>query len=241
MASLGTVKYPNSMSLFYHSTRGGAEALDLRGVTLAGLAPDGGLYVPQTWPAFSIDDQSAFKGASYVDVAQKILQPFVASLPLREDLHAMLQKAYAVFDNPAVTPLTQLDNRHWILELFHGPTLAFKDIALQLLGHFFEYFMTLDPARVRGTESGALLGFGGQRLTVIGATSGDTGSAAIAALAGRKNIDIFILYPENGPSDIQRKQMTCVEASNVHAIALEGSFDDCQAIVKALFSDPVFG
>ena len=125
------------------------------------------------------------------------------------------------FPHAAVAPLEQLDERHWVLELFHGPTLAFKDFALQLLGHMFEYFLAQNN----------------ERMTVIGATSGDTGSAAMAALANRKNIDVFILYPAKGPSDIQRKQMTCMEAPNVHALAIKGSFDDCQAIVKALFAD----
>ena len=149
------------------------------------------------------------------------LHPFVEPHIPAVDLHALIEKTYAVFDEQAVTPLRQMDERQWIMELFHGPTLAFKDVALQLLGHVFEYFLTQKL----------------QRMTVIGATSGDTGSAAIAALAGRKNIDVFILYPSKGPSDIQRKQMTCVGAPNVHALAIEGTFDDCQAIVKTLFAD----
>lgn len=209
------------MSISYISTRGQAPALDFRAATLAGLAPDGGLYVPQTWPQFSSAEIAAFKNKSYAEVAYAVLRPFVMPDVPDDALKNLLIKTYSVFVDPAVTPLRQLDERHWILELFHGPTLAFKDIALQLLGHVFEYFL----AQSR------------QRMTVIGATSGDTGSAAIAALANRKNIDVFILYPHKGPSDIQRRQMTCVEAPNVHALAIEGTFDDCQAIVKALFAD----
>jgi len=206
------------MSISFISTRGQAPALDFRGATLAGLAPDGGLYVPQTWPQF---DVKALQGKSYVDIAHAVLSPFVEPHIPGDVLKDLLKKSYAVFADPAVAPLKQLDDRHWVLELFHGPTLAFKDIALQLLGHIFEYFLAQKN----------------ERMTVIGATSGDTGSAAIAALANRKNIDVFVLYPQNGPSDIQRKQMTCVDAPNVHAIGIEGTFDDCQAIVKALFAD----
>ncbi len=210
------------MSILYRSTRGQAPELDFRGITLTGLASDGGLYVPKTWPEFSPADITAMKDKPYLEIAQQVLRPFVAPLIPDDALRGLLQKAYAGFDDAAVTPLKQLDDRHWVLELFHGPTLAFKDVALQLLGHVFEYF--LDRS--------------GERMTVVGATSGDTGSAAIAALANRKNIDVFILYPNKGPSDIQRKQMTRVDAPNVHAVAIEGSFDDCQAIVKALFNDP---
>jgi threonine synthase len=209
------------MNIPYHSTRGNAPELDLRGAVMMGLAADGGLYVPKAWPEFTPVDLSAMQGKPYISVAAQVLRPFVMpSLP-DEVLNDLLRKAYAVFDHPDVVPLRQLDDRHWILELFHGPTLAFKDVALQLLGHVFEHF----------------LGQSHERMTVIGATSGDTGSAAIAALAGCKNIDVFILYPNKGPSDIQRKQMTCVDAPNVHALAIDGSFDDCQALVKALFND----
>jgi len=209
------------MPILYQSTRGKAPALDFRGVTLGGLAPDGGLYVPQSWPQFREAEITPLKHASYVEIAHKVLLPFVTPDLSSDTLKKLIEKSYGAFTDPAVVPLKQLDERHWVLELFHGPTLAFKDVALQLLGHVFEYFLAQD----------------GKRVTVIGATSGDTGSAAIAALANRANIDVFILYPAKGPSDIQRKQMTCVEASNVHALAIEGSFDDCQAIVKALFND----
>ncbi len=209
------------MTIFYQSTRGKAPELDLRGVTLTGLASDGGLYVPKNWPEFSVAEILAMKDQTYLQTALQVLKPFVTPAIPEVDLKRLLQQAYATFTDPAITPLKQLDDRHWVLELFHGPTLAFKDVAMQLLGHIFEYFLNQ----------------GGERMTVIGATSGDTGSAAIAALAGRRNIDVFILYPNKGPSDIQRKQMTCVDAQNVHAVAIEGSFDDCQAIVKAMFND----
>jgi threonine synthase len=224
MAFPVTAKYPDNMTFLYQSTRGIAPELDFRGVTLAGLAADGGLYVPKAWPVFSMDAIAAMNGKPYLAIAQQVLTPFVTPHLPDDVLASLLQKAYAGFNDAAITPLRQLDDRHWILELFHGPTLAFKDVALQLLGHVFEYFL----AQSR------------ERMTVIGATSGDTGSAAIAALAGRKNIDVFILYPQKGPSDIQRKQMTCVQDQNIHAIAIDGSFDDCQAIVKNLFNNAGF-
>jgi threonine synthase len=209
------------MPLLYHSTRGRAPELDLRGVTMTGLASDGGLYLPKAWPQFSGADILAMKNKPYIDVAMGVLKPFAAGVISDVTLKRLLTEAYAAFDDPTVTPIKKLDERTHILELFHGPTLAFKDVALQLLGGVFEHFLE---------ESG-------ERITVIGATSGDTGSAAMAALANRKNIDVFILYPEKGPSDIQRRQMTCIDAPNVHAIAVEGTFDDCQAIVKSLFND----
>ena len=211
------------MSILYQSTRGKAPDLDLRDVTLKGLASDGGLYVPKVWPEFSAPLLTAMKDKSYIENALEILSPFVTPVLGDVVLERLLKNTYSTFSDPSITPLKQLTENHWVLELFHGPTFAFKDIAMQLLGHIFEYFLSQS----------------GERMTVLGATSGDTGSAAIAALAGRKNIDVFILYPEKGPSDIQRKQMTCVEALNVHAIAIEGSFDDCQRIVKELFNDAV--
>ena len=208
-------------SIFYQSTRGRAPELDLRGVTMTGLAADGGLYVPKTWPHFAPSDLAAMAGQSYLDTAFQVLRPFTAGVLPDAKLRELLQTAYASFADPAVTPLKKLDERLWVLELFHGPTLAFKDVALQLLGGVFESFVA-----------------GDRPVTVVGATSGDTGSAAMAALAGRKNINVFILYPNKGPSDIQRKQMTCMDAPNVHAVAVDGTFDDCQAIVKSLFNDP---
>ncbi len=209
------------MTILYHSTRGNAPHLDLRGVTMTGLASDGGLYLPQTWPQFSPADIMAMKGKPYVEVAMTVLKPFTEGVISEPLLRRLVTEAYASFNDPAVVPIKKLDAHSQVMELFHGPTLAFKDVALQLLGGVFEHFLA---------ESG-------ERITVVGATSGDTGSAAMAALANRKNVNVFILYPNKGPSDIQRKQMTCIDATNVHAIAVEGTFDDCQAIVKSLFND----
>jgi threonine synthase len=210
------------MTILYRSTRGTAPDVDFRGATLGGLAPDGGLYVPKSWPAFSRADLAAMQGQPYTEIAARVLKPFTSPLIADDVLRKLMADAYGAFDDPAIAPLHRLDDRHWMLELFHGPTLAFKDIGLQLLGRVFEHFLA-SP--------------GGKHMTVIGATSGDTGSAAIAALAGRKNIDVFILHPNKGPSEIQRRQMTCVEATNIHAVAIDGSFDDCQDIVKSLFND----
>lgn len=208
----------------YISTRGSAPVLDFENVTLAGLAADGGLYVPEAWPQFTMDEIRALRGLSYVDTAVAVMAPFVAGSLTREELKALCATAYGRFERAAVTPLNQLDERHWLLELFHGPTLAFKDVALQLLGQLFERFLAN-----RDTH-----------LTVVGATSGDTGSAAIDALAGRAKVDIFMLHPLGRVSEVQRRQMTTVLAPNVHNIAIEGSFDDAQAMVKAMFADRDF-
>ena len=208
----------------YVSTRGSAPALDFEAVTLAGLASDGGLYVPDRWPTLSRDEIAALAGLSYVDTAVAVMAPFVGDALTREELKELCEAAYGRFGHAAVTPLVQLDHRNWLLELFHGPTLAFKDVALQLLGLLFERFLS-----TRDTH-----------LTVIGATSGDTGSAAIDALAGRAKVDIFMLHPEGRVSDVQRRQMTTVLSPNVHNIAIKGSFDDAQALVKAMFAHQSF-
>jgi threonine synthase len=208
----------------YISTRGQAPALDFEDVTLAGLAKDGGLYVPETWPSFSAEEIGALAGLSYVDTAVAVMRPFVAGALTDAELRGLCETAYGRFSHAAVTPLVQLDSRNWVLELFHGPTLAFKDVALQLLGLLFERFLS-----TRDTH-----------LTVVGATSGDTGSAAIDALAGRAGVDIFMLHPLGRVSEVQRRQMTTVLAPNVHNIAIEGSFDDAQALVKAMFNDRAF-
>ncbi len=205
----------------YISTRGSAPALDFEGVTLAGLASDGGLYLPREWPRFAEDEITAMAGLPYAELAQRVMQPFVGDCLTPERLLELTTQAYGRFAHSAVTPLGQLDQQHWLLELFHGPTLAFKDVALQLLGLLFEEF----------------LGRSGGNLTIVGATSGDTGSAAIDAVAGRSNIDIFMLHPKGRVSEVQRRQMTTVLAPNVHNLAIEGSFDDAQAMVKAMFGD----
>ena len=204
----------------YVSTRGTAPALDFREVTLAGLANDGGLYLPDAWPTLSRDAIAALAGLSYVDTAVRVMTPFVGNALSEDELRSLCTQAYGRFSHDAVTPLVQLDRQHWLLELFHGPTLAFKDVALQLLGLLFEKFLT-------GTD---------RPLTVVGATSGDTGSAAIDALAGREHVEIFMLHPKGRVSDVQRRQMTTVLAPNVHNVAIEGSFDDAQAMVKAMFN-----
>ncbi len=211
--------------MLYVSTRGQAPALDFEAVTLAGLAQDGGLYVPEAWPTFTRAQISALAGLSYVDTAVAVLTPFVGDALSTEDLRGLCQQAYGRFAHAAVTPLVQLDERQWVLELSHGPTLAFKDVALQLLGLLFERFLSK-----RDTH-----------LTVVGATSGDTGSAAIDALAGRAKVDLFMLHPKGRVSDVQRRQMTTVLAPNIHNIAVDGaSFDDTQAMVKAMFADKAF-
>ncbi|MES2754082.1 MAG: threonine synthase [Pseudomonadota bacterium] len=205
----------------YVSTRGGAPRLDFAGVTLAGLASDGGLYVPERWPTLGRDEIAALATLDYAATAANILSHFVGDALNPDELSALCEQAYRRFSHAAVTPLVQLDHRHWLLELFHGPTLAFKDIALQLTGLLFERFI------------------GDRKLTVIGATSGDTGSAAIDALAGLAGVEVFMLHPAGRISEVQRRQMTTVTAPNIHNIALEGaSFDDAQALIKAMFADP---
>ncbi len=205
----------------YISTRGSAPVLDFAGATLAGLASDGGLYLPSVWPQFSKAEIAAMAGLPYAELAQRIMQPFVGDCLTPERLLQLTTQAYGRFAHKAVTPLEQLDEQHWLLELFHGPTLAFKDVALQLLGLLFEEFLSRT----------------GDHLTIVGATSGDTGSAAIDAVAGRAGIDIFMLHPRGRVSDVQRRQMTTVLAPNVHNLAIEGTFDDAQAMVKRMFGD----
>jgi threonine synthase len=191
---------------------------------LAGLARDGGLYVPQLYPALTPAEIAGFAGRRYTDVAQAVVAPFLGGEIDAGALAAMLQAAYATFDHAAVTPLVQLDHNLFFVELFHGPTLAFKDVAMQLLARMMDHVLAERD----------------QRLTIVGATSGDTGAAAIEAFRGRDNIDVFILYPHNRVSDVQRRQMTTAGEDNIHVIALEGTFDDAQAILKALFNDKPF-
>ncbi|WP_448659044.1 threonine synthase [Sphingomonas sp. CJ99] len=208
----------------YVSSRGNAPVLNFRDVTLAGLASDGGLYLPEAWPTLSREAIAAMAGLDYAETAVRVMMPFIGDALSEDELRALCTQAYGRFSHRAVTPLVQLDHQHWLLELFHGPTLAFKDVALQLLGLLFERFLT-------GTD---------QHLTIVGATSGDTGSAAIDAVAGRAGIDIFMLHPEGRVSDVQRRQMTTVLSPNVHNIAIQGDFDTAQALVKAMFNDSGF-
>ncbi len=204
----------------YVSTRGRAPELGFADVLLAGLASDGGLYVPAEWPALP----PAQSGTSYVDRAVEIMLPFVQPDIDEVTLTHLCAEAYGSFRHPAVTPLVQLDHQQWVMELFHGPTLAFKDVALQLVGRLFDHVLA---AR-------------GERVTIVGATSGDTGSAAIEAVAGCEHVDIVILFPDGRTSEVQRRQMTTVDAPNAHAVAVEGTFDDCQDLVKAMFNDAPF-
>ncbi len=201
----------------YVSTRGNAPDLPFADVLLAGLATDGGLYVPADWP--TLPDLTG--ATTYARTAAAVMAPFVAGEVPADVLARLCDESYATFRHPAVAPLVQIDERQWLLELFHGPTLAFKDVALQLVGRLFDH----------------LLAERDERVTIIGATSGDTGSAAIDGVKGCDNVDIVILYPAGRTSDVQRRQMTTVDSPNVHTLAVDGTFDDCQDLVKALFAD----
>ena len=206
------------------STRGRAPSAGFANILLAGLAPDGGLYLPEAWPQVSPADRAAFAKAPYVEVARQILSLFAGGSFTSDEITDDVYAAYGSFDDPAIAPLVPIGPDLYLLELFHGPTLAFKDIALQVLGRMF--------ARALAKRGG--------RATVVAATSGDTGSAAIAALGGLPNIDVFVLHPLGRVSEVQRRQMTTSPHANVHNIALEGTFDDAQAIVKALFAETEF-
>ncbi len=208
----------------YVSTRGQAPVLGFEDVLLTGLASDGGLYVPETWPVLSETEIRSLRGKPYADVAHAVLSPLVGDAFTPAHLKEMIDAAYGTFSHQAVVPLKQLSEDRWLLELFHGPTLAFKDVAMQLLARM------MDAALTRR----------GERATVIGATSGDTGGAAVEAFRGRQAVDIFILHPHGRVSEVQRRQMTTVPEGNVHNIAVEGTFDDCQNMVKAMFGDTAF-
>ncbi len=208
----------------YISTRGQAPALSFEEVVLTGLAPDGGLYVPEKLPEFSAEEIASWAGLSYQDLAFKIIAPFVGGEIPDADLKTIIEKSYSTFHHDAIAPLVQTGHNEWILELFQGPTLAFKDFALQFLGNLLDYILKKRD----------------QKVVVMGATSGDTGSAAIEGCCHCDNIDIFILHPHQRVSDVQRRQMTTVLTDNVHNIALEGNFDDCQNMVKASFGDQSF-
>jgi threonine synthase len=211
-------------SVHYLSTRDPRPSpliLSFEDVLLAGLAEDGGLYVPARLPALSAEDLHGFIGLPYAELGARIVALFAGDAFSADELRPIAERAYRGFRHAAVAPLVQLDERLWLMELFHGPTLAFKDLALQLVGPLF------DAALARRRE----------HVTIVGATSGDTGSAALEACRDRDGIDIFILYPHGRISEVQRRQMTTVEAANAHAIAIEGTFDDCQDLIKALFGD----
>ncbi|MGZ0219925.1 MAG: threonine synthase [Acidimicrobiales bacterium] len=203
----------------YASSRGLADEIDFSDALLGGLAPDGGLYLPTNWPSLPSAEPD-----SYPELAAAVMQPFVDGVIDASDFAEMVADAYATFSAPDVCPLVQLDENHHLLELFHGPTLAFKDVALQLVGRLFEHELRRSDDRV----------------TIVGATSGDTGSAAMEAMRGSERVDIVILFPAGRTSEVQRRQMTTLTDPNVHAVAVDGTFDDCQDLVKAMFADEPF-
>ena len=205
----------------YVSTRGQAPALTFEDTMLTGLARDGGLYVPETIPQIDAATIAAMEGQSYEEIAYTVMRPFVGDTFTDAEFRDCIARAYAGFGHAARAPMVQLDQGHFLLELFHGPTLAFKDFAMQLIGQLFQ----------------TALARRGDRVTIVGATSGDTGSAAIEAFRGLDNVDVFILYPHGRVSEVQRRQMTTPSESNVHALALDGDFDDCQARLKDMFND----
>ncbi|WP_375465167.1 threonine synthase [uncultured Methylobacterium sp.] len=210
--------------MLHVSTRGSAAPLSFSDALLAGLARDGGLYVPESWPTVPRPEIAALAGKRYADAAKRVLRPLIDGEIAATDLDRMIEAAYAGFRHPAICPLVQLDDNLFLLELFHGPTLAFKDVAMQLLGRLMDHVL-----RARGT-----------RATIVGATSGDTGSAAVEAFRGLDRVDVFILFPHGRVSEVQRRQMTSVDADNVHALAVDGNFDDCQTLVKAMFQHAGF-
>ena len=213
--------------MHYVSTRDGRprpERVEFEEVLLRGLAPDGGLYLPEQWPRFSPESIRLLRGKTYAEIAARVMAPFLGDVLTPQKLENIVANTYREFDHEAVAPLKEVATDLWLLELFHGPTLAFKDYALQLVGRLFD----------------EILARRGGRITIIGATSGDTGSAAIEAFRDRATSDIFMLYPVGRISEVQRRQMTTVPSANVHAIGIEGSFDDCQDLVKAMFADSGF-
>ena len=208
----------------YVSTRGEAPSLGFVEATLAGLARDGGLYVPASWPRLDPDAIAGFAGRPYAEVAAAVMRPFIGEAIADHDLARMMREAYGNFRHPAVAPLVQLGASDFVLELFHGPTLAFKDLAMQFIGRLMDHALSTR----------------GERATIVVATSGDTGAAAIEAFRGRERVDVFVLFPHGRISDVQRRMMTTVTDDNVRALAIEGTFDDCQAIVKGMFNHHAF-
>ncbi len=208
----------------YISTRGRAPALSFEEAMLTGLARDGGLYVPENWPSMSFDQIADLAGCRYEEAAFRVMRPFIGDSFTDEELTGIISRAYAGFDHEARCPLVQIGENDFLLELHHGPTLAFKDVAMQLIGQLFEVALKRR----------------GERVTIVGATSGDTGSAAIEAFRGLDAVDVFIMFPDGRVSDVQRRQMTTPTEDNVHALAVDGDFDDCQARLKDMFNDFTF-
>ncbi len=205
----------------YVSTRGNAPHLSFEEAMLTGLARDGGLYVPETWPQLSYEDIASFAGKSYQEIAFTVMRPFIGDTFSDQEFAAIIERAYGTFSHKALCPLAQIDHNTFLMELFHGPTLAFKDVAMQLIGQMFEVALKRR----------------GERLSIVGATSGDTGSAAIEAFKGSDAVDVFIMYPHGRVSEVQRRQMTTPQEPNVHALAVDGDFDACQARLKDMFND----
>ncbi len=210
------------MTTKYFSTRGNSPQLDFADVLLAGLAPDGGLYLPASLPV--LPQQTMQQNLSYVELACEVIWPFVAGSLTRSELESILEASYSTFTHAEVCPLVKLDDQLHLLELFHGPTLAFKDLALQVVGRLFDHELTRRQ----------------QQVTIVGATSGDTGSAAMEAVRGSEQVEIVVLYPHGRTTEVQRRQMTTLGAANVHAVAIQGTFDDCQDLVKAMFANEAF-
>lgn len=208
----------------YISTRGNAPALSFEEVLLTGLASDGGLYVPEFLPRFTVEQMQAMRSLSYQELAIEVMYPFISESISREHFASIVNETYADFAHAGIAPLKQVGANEWVLELFHGPTLAFKDYALQLLGRLVDHFLTKRQ----------------QRVAILGATSGDTGSAAIEGCRHSRYVDVFILHPHGRVSEVQRRQMTTICTDNVHNLAVEGNFDDCQKMVKASFNDQSF-
>jgi threonine synthase len=208
----------------YVSTRGQAPVLNFGDAMLTGLARDGGLYVPESVPQFSGDEIAALAGQPYEEVAYRVMKPFVSETFSEDELRGAIKRAYAGFGHAARAPMVQLAPNHFLLELFHGPTLAFKDFAMQVIGQLFQIELEKRD----------------QKITIVGATSGDTGSAAIEAFRGLDNVDLFILFPHGRVSEVQRRQMTTPIEGNVHALAMDGDFDDCQGKLKDMFNDFTF-
>ncbi|CAG8539369.1 14191_t:CDS:2 [Ambispora leptoticha] len=218
----------------YRSTRGSPKSLSFSEAVLVGLAEDGGLLIPHHIPNLPVDWRTTWRNTSFTNLAHKIFSLYIPSSEIpSKDLENLITRSYSSFKTPIITPLVQIKPKLYILELFHGPTFAFKDVALQFLGNLFEYFLERQNAKKSNAEEL-------DKITVLGATSGDTGSAAIYGLRGKKNISVFILHPRGKVSPMQEAQMTTVQDDNVHNLAVEGTFDDCQDIVKALFNDPLF-
>ena len=208
-------------SIKYISTRGNAPKLSFKDVIFEGLASDGGLYIPESWPSLSKDMIDSFSSMTYQEIAYEVISPYIDSSLTEKNLKDIIDKSYACFDNPEITPLKKLNNEHYLLELYHGPTYAFKDLAMQFISQLMDFYLKENN----------------QSINILGATSGDTGAAAIEGFKNVKSAKIFILHPHNKISEVQRKFMTTVKSDNVFNLAVKGSFDDCQNIIKKIFAD----